>query len=184
MSSQVEKHILIFDGTHFRALEAQMTAFLQSQGLWDMANGTWTCPTLAMAPTPSNQELDTWDLKDEICNGQLTLHLAQNVCTGIVSATAALTWTNLQMQFASGGISLIYQDFKAVMTMKIGISNPAKDMTSLYTYLECFRANQVVIPEYIQGMMLLNAIPNKWDHVTAYYVQQQQMVNTITFTAI
>ena len=83
------------------------------------------------------------------------------MCTGIVSATAAQTWTNLQMQFTSGGISSIYQDFKAVMAMKIRTSNPAKDMTSLYTYLECLRANQVVISEYIQGMMLLNTIPNK-----------------------
>ena len=32
--------------------------------------------------------------------------------------------------------------------------------------------------------MLLNVIPNKWDYITAYYVQQQQMANTITFTAI
>ena len=71
MSLQVEKHVSIFDGTHFRAWEAQMMAFLQSQGLWHIANGTWTCPTLAVAPTPSNQgELDAWDawdLKDEIC---------------------------------------------------------------------------------------------------------------------
>ena len=102
----------------------------------------------------------------------------------IIGATAAQTWTNLQTQFMSGGISSIYQDFKAAIAMKIGTSNPAKDMTSLYTYLEHLRENQVVIPEYIQGMMLLNAIPNKWDHVAAYYVQQQQMVNTITFITI
>ena len=150
MSSQVEKHVLIFDSAHFRAWEAQMTAFLQSQGLWHIANRTWTHPTLAVVPAPSNQgELDAWDLKDEICNGQITLHLVQNVCTSIVDATGALTWTNLQMQFISGGISSIYQDFKATMAMKIGTSNPAKDMMSLYTYLECLRANQVVIPEYI-----------------------------------
>ena len=157
-----------------------MTAFLQSQGLWHITNETWDHPTLSQLPTLSNQgELDAWDLKDEICNGQITLCLAQNVHTGIVSATAAQTWTNLQMQ-----ISSIYQDFKATMAMKIGMSNPAKNMMSLYTYLECLRTNQVVIPEYIQGMMLLNMIPKKWDHIAAYYVQQQQTVNTVTFTAI
>ena len=145
MSLQVEKYVSIFDGAHFRAWEAQMTAFLQSQGLWHIANGTWVCLTL-------------------------------------VGATAAMTWTNLQMQFVSGGISSIYQDFKAAMAMKIGTSNSAKNMMNLYTYLKHLWANQMVIPEYIQGMMLLNAIPNKWDHVVAYYVQQQQMVNSITFT--
>ena len=88
------------------------------------------------------------------------------------------------MQTASGGISSIYQDFKAAMAMKIGTSNPAKDMKTLFTYLEHHQANQVVIPEYIQGMMLLNMIPNKWDHVTAYYVQAQQTVASITFSTI
>ena len=106
------------------------------------------------------------------------------MCTIIVGVTAAATWTNLQMQFASEGISSIYQDFKAAMAVKIGMSNPAKDMTNIYTYLKHLQANQVVIPEYIQGMMLLNVIPNKWDHVTAYYVQQQQMVAYVTFTTI
>ena len=55
----------------------------------------------------------------------------QNVCTGIVSATTAQTWTNLQMQFTLGGISSIYQDFKAAMAVKIGMSNPTKDMMNL-----------------------------------------------------
>ena len=74
MSLQVEKHILIFDGAHFRAWEAQMMAFLQSQGLWHITNRTWACLTLNAAPAVSNQgELDAWDLKDEICNGQITL---------------------------------------------------------------------------------------------------------------
>ena len=159
-----------------------MTAFLQSQDLWHIANRTWTNPTLDA--TSSNQgELDAWDLKDEICNGQITLHLVQNVHTNIVGATTATTWANLQVQFTSGGISSIYQDFKAAMAMKIGTSNPAKDMTTLFTYLEHHQANQVVIP-YIQGMMLLNMIPNKWDHVTAYYVQAQQTVASITFSTI
>ena len=70
------------------------------------------------------------------------------------------------------------------MAVKIGMSNPAKDMMTLFTYLECLWANQVVIPEYIQGMMLLNVIPSKWDHVVAYYVQGQQTVSTVTFSAI
>ena len=81
MSLQVEKHVSIFDSAHFRVWEAQMMAFLQSQGLWHITNGTWVCPTLNA--TATNQgELDAWDLKDEICNGQITLHLVQNVHTG------------------------------------------------------------------------------------------------------
>ena len=67
-------------------------AFLQSQSLWCIANRTWAHPTLNAAPVVFNQgELGAWDLKDEICNGQITLCLAQNVHTSIVSAIAATT---------------------------------------------------------------------------------------------
>ena len=41
-----------------------------------------------------------------------------------------------------------------------------------------------MIPEYIQGVILLNVISSKWDHVVAYYVQGQQMISTITFSTI
>ena len=68
--------------------------------------------------------------------------------------------------------------------MRVGTSNPAKDITRLSTHLEHLWANQVVIPDYVQGMMLLNAIPDEWDHVTAYYMQTMQAVANVTFATI
>ena len=68
--------------------------------------------------------------------------------------------------------------------MRVGTGNPARDITRLSTHLECLRANQVVIPNYVQGMMLLNVIPDEWDHVAAYYMQTMQAVVNVTFTAI
>ena len=70
------------------------------------------------------------------------------------------------------------------MRCKLGTSNPAKDITKLYTHLERLRANQVVIPNYVQGMMLLNMIPEEWDHVAAYYVQITTTVANVTFAYI
>ena len=66
--------------------------------------------------------------------------------------------------------------------MRVGTGNPARDITKLYTHLERLAANQVVIPPYIQGMMLLNAIPDEWDNVVAHYIQTA--VANVPFTAI
>jgi hypothetical protein len=63
-------------------------------------------------------------------------------------------------------------------------SNPAKDITKLSTHLERLSANSVTIPAYVQGMMLLNAIPHKWDHEAAYYMQTLTAVVNIAFTNI
>ena len=93
----------------------------------------------------------------------------QNVHTSIVSATAATTWANLQTQFASEGISSIYQDFRAAMAVKIGTSNPAKDMRGKPSCdLWVYSGNNAA----------------ECDPIMAYYVQMQQAVSTITFSTI
>ena len=42
----------------------------------------------------------------------------------------------------------------------------------------------MAIPAYVQGMMLLNAIPDELDHVAAYYVQATTTVANVDFAAI
>ena len=54
----------------------------------------------------------------------------------MVGATSAATWTALNNQFTRTGVSAVYQDFKAATKVKIGLNNPAKDITRLSTHLE------------------------------------------------
>ena len=104
--------------------------------------------------------------------------------TGMVGATSALTWTALQTTFARSSVSAVYQDFKAAIRMKVGASNPAKDITKMFTHLECLKANSVTIPDYVQRMMLLNTIPDDWDYIAAYYIQTTTAIANVSFTVI
>ena len=183
MSNTLDKFVPTFDGSNFLEWKAQMQAYLMEKGLWRITNGTLTLP-VAGTTGATAADVETWHTKDDQANGSMTLRLAHNLRTGIVGTTAALTWTALNTQFAQTGVAAVYQDFKAAMRCKLGTSNPAKDITKLYTHLERLRANQVVIPDYVQGMMLLNAIPEEWDHVAAYYVQTTTTVANVTFAAI
>ena len=63
------------------------------------------------------------------------------------------------------GISAIYQDYKATIQIRVGMSNPAKDITRLQTHFECLSANNAPVSAYKQGMILLSAIPDEWDHI-------------------
>jgi hypothetical protein len=147
-------------------------------GCWRIVNRTTTHPLAA------GTAHDDWDNKDKIAHGSLILRLAHNLRTGVVGATAATTWTNVNTTWACTGVSAVYQDFKAAMRVRVSRGNPAKDITKLFTHLERLRANQVIIPDYLQGMMLLNVIPDEWDHVAAYYAQTTQQVTAVSFTAI
>ena len=64
------------------------------------------------------------------------------------------------------------------------MSNPAKDITHLQTNFERLSANNAPVSAYKQGMILLSAIPDEWDHVAAYYVQTCTSVANVSFDAI
>ena len=160
-----------------------MNGYLQLKGWWRIVNRTITRPVAGTAGAVATDEA-AWDNADEMALGAITLKLAYTIRTGMVAATLVLTWTALQTAFAWTGVSAVYQDFKAAMRVRVGSGNPAKDITRLSSHLEHLRANQVVIPNYVQGMMLLNAIPDEWDHITAHYTQTTQAVANVTFAAI
>ena len=100
------------------------------------------------------------------------------------NTTSALVWTAITITWSRTGISAIYQDYKAAIRIRVGMSNPAKDITRLQTHFERLSANNAPVSAYEQGMILLSAIPDEWDHVAAYYVQTCTSVANVSFNAI
>ena len=43
-NNNIATHVPILNGTNYQKWESQMKGYLQSQGLWRVANGTVTCP--------------------------------------------------------------------------------------------------------------------------------------------
>ena len=64
------------------------------------------------------------------------------------------------------------------------MSNPAKDITRPQTHFEHLSANNAPVSAYEQGMILLSTIPDKWDHVAAYYMQTCTSVANMSFNTI
>ena len=104
--SSVTTYVPILNGSNYREWESQMTAFLRSQGLWRIINGTATCPD----ETTHQDAANKWDMSDDMAQGQITLHLDLTIHNQ-VGATSAITWTNLAMAFGTTGVSKIFGDF-------------------------------------------------------------------------
>ena len=100
------------------------------------------------------------------------------------NTTSALVWTAITTTWSHTGISAIHQDYKAAIRIRVGMSNPAKDITRLQTHFEHLSANNAPVSAYEQGMILLSAIPDEWDHMAAYYVQTCTSVANVSFNAI
>ena len=148
-----------------------------------------SCNPLSVQDPPpvTAQDVAVWDDKDEAAFGTISLWIAHHMRAAVRTAantTSALVWTAITTTWSHTGISAIYQDYKAAIRIRVGMSNPAKDITRLQTHFERLSANNAPVSAYEQGMILLSAIPDKWDHVAAYYVQTYTSVANMSLDAI
>jgi gag-polypeptide of LTR copia-type len=185
MSSTAIQGVPVFSGVNFRTWQQQMGDFLKFQELWRIVLGAFTRPVVAVPPTQANLDaLAKWDTKDEKAQGILGLHLSPNLRTHL-GATSTLSWAALDLAFGQPGISSIYADLQATLHIKIwGSQNPQVEMQWMLTLFERLNANGMAIAPPIQGMMLLNALPSKWDGIGMIYLQGQNVLANVTFAVV
>jgi hypothetical protein len=78
----------------------------------------------------------------------------------------------------------IYKDYELVHSIRLTTGkNPEIWIQKIWTILEHLRVNRCVLSNYLQGMLLLKAIPKEWDTITQMYCNGMQMAN-ITFNGV
>jgi gag-polypeptide of LTR copia-type len=184
-SSNGFNSIPVFSGANFRTWQQQMGDYLKFQELWRHVLGASTRPAVAVLPNQANLDaLAEWDVKDEKTQGILGLRLSPNLRTHL-GATAAISWAALDAAFRQPGMSSIYADLQAALHVKIsGSQNLQVEMQRMLTLFERLNANGMAIAPPMQGMMLLNALPVKWDSVGMVYLQGQNVLANVTFAAV
>ena len=144
-----------------------MTAFLRLQDLWRIVNGMAT----HLDETTSLDTANKWDVSDEMAQGQMTLCLDPMIHNQ-VGATSATTWTNLANAFGTTGVSKVFGDFCALVQFRMsGSQHPSAEIEWFNMHLQRLKSNQVDIPNSIVGLIVLSALPAKWDHVSAIHLQ-------------
>ena len=150
-------------------------------------NGGRGCPVEAVAGAPTQAEADAqvaWDTDNIQCLGILGLHLSPNLRTHLGN-TACLTWDSLNTMFGQPGMSAIFADYQAAISFKVtGGQNPLVEIQQLNTLFECLAANSMSISDPMQGMILLNALPVKWDSVGMVYLQSTCQLINVSFQAV
>jgi gag-polypeptide of LTR copia-type len=119
--------------------------------------------------------MDAWDEVDEQAQDILDLRLSPNLCTHL-GATAHALWQALNNAFGQPGITSIYADLQAALHMRIsGGQNLQLEMQRMLTLFERLHANSMTIGNPIQEMMLLNALPPKWNGVSMVYLHKMSL---------
>jgi gag-polypeptide of LTR copia-type len=178
-------NVPVFSGANFRTWRQTMGDYLRSMRLFRHVSGATVRPTPVVPPTQANLDaIAAWDEADEQAQGILGLRLSTNLCT-YLGATAHALWQALDNAFGQPGISNICADLQATLHVKISEGqNPQVEMQRLLTLFERLHANGMTINDPIQGMMLLNALPQKWDGVAMVYLQGQNVLANVTFASV
>ena len=178
-NNNIATHVPILDGTNYREWESQMKGYLQSQGLWRVANRMVTRPA-----DDQPVEQAKWDISDDMAQGALTLCISPN-CRNHIGASSAETWTALENAYRQVGISRIYGDFKALVSFRLSSAqHPAAEMEHFNTSLQQLVANSINLPDNIVGLMYLSSLPSRWDHVAAIYMQGKNDITEVTSVGV
>jgi len=121
-----------------------------------------------------------WDNKDDQAYGSILLQVNPSVAA---VTTANPIWWALQTTFGQTGPLAIFTEFKSVISQKISVANPTIDIMVMNKNFWCLTAAQVAIPEIVQAMILLNAIPKEYNEVAQTMLQTQEQ-SKLTFNYV
>jgi hypothetical protein len=131
------------------------------------------------------KENEIWGEKDDKAIGTIQLRLSPSLKTFTEKATTAKgIWMLLEDKYSKEGLSTTYSIFKQAVEFRIqGNGNPEPEVTKLAQLLARLKTNKVILPKIIQGMILLQAIPKKWDSVAAVILQRYDETD-LTFAIV
>jgi gag-polypeptide of LTR copia-type len=142
-----------------------------SLGLWAHAMGTTAAPakTHDVTGAVTNQEArDKWFEKDAIAIGHLTLRVNPSIQQELDSLpTTSFTnnyWTHLSTLYGTVMPSSVYMDFKETLNIHLNPGqHPTQQIDHMVTAFQRLTAASIIIPPQIQAMILLSALPQKWE---------------------
>jgi gag-polypeptide of LTR copia-type len=185
-SKDIASHIPMFIGQDFRFWKEKMTDYLGSQRLLGYALGQCQRPVTANVAQPTQAELTAqadWDEVDLQVKSMISMRLSSNLRT-LIGTTSKATWMNLDQCYGVPHFTGIYKDYELAHSIRLVTGeNPEIWIQKIWTILERLRVNGCNLSPYLEGMLLLKAIPKEWDTVAQMYCNGMQMAN-VTFDGV
>src|SRR4051795_9625705 len=89
--------------------------------------------------------------------------------------TSSELWNLLKGTYGTSGPARAFADFKKTISFRIsGNGHPSPEVNKLQNLIDQLRLDGVPLDPFIQSMILLSAIPSKWDTVPANHSWNQE----------
>jgi hypothetical protein len=185
-SKDIASHIPMFISQDFRFWKEAMMDYLGAQRLLGYALGQCQRPVAANVAQPTQAELAAqadWDEIDLQVRSMISMRLSTNLRT-LIGTTSIATWTALEQRYGVPHFMGIYKDYELAHSIKLTTGeNPEIRIQKIWTILERLWVNGCILNNYLQGMLLLKAMPKEWDTVAQIYCNGMQMAN-VTFDGV
>ena len=176
-SNNAASLVPILDGANYRQWSVAMKAFLMSIGQWEYANGTAEPrPYLPEKKEDYNRLSDTekeekhaaiaaWDKADSVVLGHIMLRCSPTIqqMHG-EEVLAEMMWNALKTAYGTATVSTVFRDFKDCLEARIRTnSDPTPYFDKQSAAYGRMHAAEVVVPPQLQAMIVLAALPQKWE---------------------
>ena len=172
------KSVPLLDGSNYQVWAQGMTAVLRAKGVWQVVRGKEVKPPVLSLHTVGVDQDDVdervkerlaWDNKDDMALGLMQLKMVNSLHSHITETIASETlWEELKNAYGISGPAKVFADFRKVISFKIsGNGHPTPELLKLQNTIDQLRLDKVILDDFMQAMILLSAIPVKWDNVPA-----------------
>ena len=172
-SNALQTYVSVLDGSNYAIWADQMKAYLQSQEVWIMVLGTFEQPTLASNRSNAT-EVFQWMQNDEKAQGIIRLRLSPQILLMMKDQTTSKgLWQEIKDIYGTSSAANIFADFKkAVNTRVPGDKHPAASIASIQSCFDNLKANKIELPDSLKTMIVLNALPQRYDSVVQVYLNR------------
>ena len=178
MSNALTTLVPTLDGTNYHEWSKAMQAFLMTMDLWEYTNGTEAEPTLSTPPTKAEcTARKAWKSANQKALANIILRVTATIRVDLNPLTTAdAVWNRLKSYFDVVQPTTIFKDFKEAVSIRIDTSqHPLPQINRLQVSVHRLTTNGVAIPEIIQAMLLLLALPPKWEMLVSILCTNHQI---------
>jgi len=179
MSSSLDRLVPLLDGTNYRDWSVLMQSYLQMQDSWEVVGGSYRMPTQPAQGasqseiTTFREEFGAWNTADNKASGAIMLRISASLRHYRGANQSARTfWGNLKTAFGAASMPAVYADFKLLINSKLSGGNPIPEIERMAMLIDRLTTNKFTLADNLQGLILLAAIPGKWDSVAQLFMQR------------
>jgi len=169
-----------FDGSNWLSWSTRMYQFLMAQKLWAYVSGLITKPALessALATATSRpttaesiKARNDWVTEDSAAIRYIKMKCTESVVAGIptMHMTSKEVWDSLKECFDKVSAATVLQEIRKAFSFRLSSGDPIDEISRLAATFAHLEQCGFTVPDFIQALILIIAIPQKWDTISTW----------------